>query len=318
MLTQGLGTIRPWNRWAFDVVYRYSNFSSDAAGQVASLLALYPPAQTGVVRVSEGHEAEWGQSINRLDLTASFEPIPALSIRPGVTLSRRRVDTRIDGEVDSRRPSNGRSGRSCPSGIGRARGSAPADHLQLVQRHHVHAHVADSADISRVVVNMEPMKGLSIEAAASRTDAELFATDFVSHTRFGSVMASYAFGDRVSLQGGLDYQSFLGTGIVTFQRGILPIADVPMRDREIDRVWHAGGGYKATNRLGVTVTGNFDQVSGADTILGEPPLYGPESFRTSLEPCITTCLALAGFRSICNARICSRSCCPSITSARAC
>jgi hypothetical protein len=133
-------------------------------------------------------------------------------------------------------------------------------------------------NISRVVVNMEPMKGLSIEAAASRTDAELFATDFVSHTRFGSVMASYAYGDRVSLQGGLDYQSFLGTGVVTFQRGILPIADVPMRDREIDRVWHAGGGYKATNRLGVTVTGNFDQVSGADTILGEPPLYGPESF----------------------------------------
>jgi len=279
VLTQGL-TIRPWNRWAFDVLYRYSSFSSDATGQVASLLALYPPAQTGVVRVSEGHESDWGQSINRLDLTASFEPIPALSIRPGVTLSRRRVDTKIDGEVDAAASDLERaiwpelSIGYRPSPRFSARGSILSSYsdttftrMSPIQR-----------NISRVVVNMEPMKGLSIEAAASRTDAELFATDFVSHTRFGSVMASYAYGDRVSLQGGLDYQSFLGTGVVTFQRGILPIADVPMRDREIDRVWHAGGGFKATNRLGVTVTGNFDQVSGADTILGEPPLYGPESF----------------------------------------
>src|SRR4029434_4979532 len=125
-------------------------------------------------------------------------------------------------------------------------------------------------NISRVVVNMEPVKGLSIEAAASRTDAELFATDFVSHTRFGSVMASYGFGDRVSVQGGLDYQSFRGTGIVTFQRGILPIADVPMRDREIDRVWHAGGGYKATNRLGVTVQGNLHQGERAENMSAAP------------------------------------------------
>jgi hypothetical protein len=51
-----------------------------------------------------------------------------------------------------------------------------------------------------------------------------------------------------------------------------------MRDREVDRVWHAGGSFKATSRLSVAVTGNFDLVSGADTILAEPPLYGPESF----------------------------------------
>jgi hypothetical protein len=279
VLTQGL-TIRPWNRWAFDVVYRYSNFSSDATGQVASLLALYPPAQTGVVRVSEAHESEWGQSINRLDFTASFEPIPALSIRPGVTLSRRRVDTKIDGEVDSAASDLERaiwpelSIGYRPSPRFSARGSILSSYsdttftrMSPIQR-----------NISRVVVNMEPMKGLSIEAAASRTDAELFATDFVSHTRFGSVMASYAFGDQVVAAGRSRLSELPRHG----DRHV-PAGHSAHRRRADARSGNRSrvarrGRYKATNRLGVTVTGNFDQVRGADTILGEPPLYGPESF----------------------------------------
>src|SRR4029453_18240229 len=118
--------------------------------------------------------------------TACGEPIPALSIRPGVTLSRRRVDTKIDGEVDSGVSDLERavwpelSVGYRPTPRVSARGSILSSYsdttftrMSPIQR-----------NISRVVVNMEPVKGLSIEAAASRTDGGLFATVFVTHTAF--------------------------------------------------------------------------------------------------------------------------------------
>jgi hypothetical protein len=84
--------------------------------------------------------------------------------------------------------------------------------------------------------------------------------------------------DRFSITGGLDYQSFLGTGSVTFLRGTPPITNIPMRDREIDRVWQAGVIGRPASRLGITATANFDRTSGFDAIAGDPPLYGLLSF----------------------------------------
>jgi hypothetical protein len=132
--------------------------------------------------------------------------------------------------------------------------------------------------IARVVVHWEPWSALSLEARANRTDNELTEAAFVSHTRVGSVMLAYALGDRFSITGGLDYQSFLGAGNVTFLRGTPPITEVPLRDREIDRVWQGGVIGRPTSRLGITATANFDRTSGVDSIGGEPPLYGPLSF----------------------------------------
>src|SRR5204863_517794 len=62
------------------------------------------------------------------------------------------------------------------------------------------------------------------------------------------------------------------------RRGAPPIADLLMRDRDIDRVWQAGVIGRPAKRLGITATANFDRTSGLDTIAGEPPLYGPLSF----------------------------------------
>jgi hypothetical protein len=107
---------------------------------------------------------------------------------------------------------------------------------------------------------------------------DLLTDGFVSHTRIGSVQASYAFGERFTLTGGLDYQSFLGLGDVSFLRGVTPIADNLMSDREVDRVWQAGAIVKATDRFGFSATANFDRTTGTDTIAGEPPLYGPVTF----------------------------------------
>jgi hypothetical protein len=96
--------------------------------------------------------------------------------------------------------------------------------------------------------------------------------------RTGAVTLAYGLSDRFSVTGGLDYQSFLGTGTVTFLRGTPPITDIPMGDRDVDRVWQLGVVGRPASRLGITATANFDRTSGVDAIAGDPPLYGPLSF----------------------------------------
>lgn len=81
------------------------------------------------------------------------------------------------------------------------------------------------------------------------------------------------------MTGGFDYQSLLAEGNGTFRRGTRPIANVPMSDREVDRVWQAGVILQPAKRFGITVTGNFDRTTGPDTIFGEPALHGPQSPR---------------------------------------
>jgi len=129
-----------------------------------------------------------------------------------------------------------------------------------------------------MVIHFEPLAALSVDARVNRTDSELVEAAFLSHARTGSLTLSYALSDRFSVTGGLDYQSFLGTGEVTFLRGTPPITEVPMRDREIDRVWQAGVISRPVPRLGITATANFDRTSGIDSMAGEPPLYGSLSF----------------------------------------
>jgi hypothetical protein len=65
---------------------------------------------------------------------------------------------------------------------------------------------------------------------------------------------------------------------VSFVRGVSPIGDDAMRDREVDTIWQAGAVVKATSRLGIVATANFMRTTGEDAIAGEPPLYGPVTF----------------------------------------
>ena len=127
-------------------------------------------------------------------------------------------------------------------------------------------------------LRVAPLPGLTIDMSVNCTDADLLTAGFVSHTRIGSVQAAYALGERFTVTGGLDYQSFLGLGNVSFARGVAPIDDDETSDREVDRVWQAGAIVKATDHFGVSGTANFDRTTGTDTIVGEPPLYGPATF----------------------------------------
>ena len=279
VVSQGV-TYRPFNLWTFDVDYRYSRFATEATGQLGSLLALFPPATLTPARTNEDDSLTWRQALHTLDMTAGFTPTPALTITPGVKFSRRDVEMREDDVVN---PATSRRERTIhpevtigyrPVPLFSARGSYKSSYsdasytrLSPIER-----------TAGQAVIHVEPREGLSIDASVNRTNAELLITGFLSHTRVGSLHVSYAFAERFTVLAGLDYQSFLGTGNVTFLRGTAPIENVAMRDREIDRVWQAGATVKVTNQLGLTATGNFDRTTGLDTIAGEPPLYGPMTF----------------------------------------
>ena len=284
---QGL-TYRPFDGWAFDAYYRYSRFASDASGQLGSLLALYPPAiaTTGTtpVAATEADDMTWRVAAHELTLAATFEPNRKLTIRPGVRLSRRDVERRINDVVD---PATSDREKTASPELTVAYRPIP----QVTMRGSITSSYSDGSftrrspvqrDVSRVMVRVEPLPGLAIDASVNRTDADLLTAGFVSHTRIGSVQASYAFGERFTITGGLDYQSFLGLGDVSFLRGVSPVADNLMSDREVDRVWQAGAMVKATDRFGFSATANFDRTTGTDTIAGEPPLYGPVTFPCSL------------------------------------
>lgn len=279
VVEQGL-TWRPGNLWALDVAYRYSRSETDARAQLGSVVARYPVAAAAPTSTTEDVSTTWRSTLHSVVIASTWSPTPALTVRPGFRVSRRDVDARQDGIVE---PGASRRERAIwpeinvgyrPDPRFNARGTYQTSYsdssytrMSPVQR-----------SIGRIVVHVEPLPAFSVEASANRTDSELLDAGFVSHMRTGSVTLAYALSDRFSMTGGLDYQSFLGTGNVTFLRGTPPITEVPMRDREIDRVWQAGIIIRPTSRLGVTTTANFDRTAGVDIITDEPPLYGPLSF----------------------------------------
>jgi hypothetical protein len=279
VMDQGV-SYRLFDRAALDVDYRYSRFDTNATGQLGSFLALFPTATTTPVSTTERDRMAWRQSMHTMDIRTVWTPTTALTITPGIRISRRSVDMRVDDVIE---PATSQRERTFypeltvgyrPGQRFSARGaytSAYSDvsytRLSPVERTAGH-----------LTVHLEPRERFSIDASVNRTDAELVATGFLSRTRLGSLHASYAMGERLTVQGGLDYQTFLGIGSVTFLRGTSPIEDVPMRDREVDRVWQLGVSAIIAKGLGLTATGNFDRTTGLDTIEGEPPLYGPVTF----------------------------------------
>ncbi|MEQ1869971.1 MAG: hypothetical protein ABL961_08095 [Vicinamibacterales bacterium] len=278
VVDQGV-TWRPLNRWAFDARYRYSHTAITSEGAFGSVVSLYPTATNGPTGVSEEVTTDWRNVLHSLELTATWSPVPALTIRPGVRLSQRNVVFSEDGVVEPGATNRERtvwpefSVGYRPNGRFSTRGSyqttysdSPYTRMSPIER-----------SVGRVVLHVEPLAGFSVEASASRVDAEQNDAAFLSHSRSGALTLAYAVSERVSITGGFDYQSLLATGNGTFIRGTLPITNLPMSDREIDRVWQAGVVLQPVKHFGITATGNFDRTTGLDTIFGEPALYGPQS-----------------------------------------
>lgn len=271
---------RPADKWAFDASYRYSRSRTTADATLGSVVALYPTGTGAPTTSNEDVLSNWHNDLQQLDLSTTWSPTTALTVRPGIRLVQRDVQASEDGVIEPGATNRERAAWPQitvgyrPSSRFSTRGSyqtaysdSPYTRMSAVQR-----------SIGRVVIHAEPLPALTVEASANRTDAEWNSAGFLSHTRTGSVTLAYALGERFTINGGLDYQSFLGLGSGTFLRGTLPIADLTLHDREIDRVWQAGATIKPTSRLGITASGNFVRTTGSDTIFGEPALYGNQSF----------------------------------------
>lgn len=279
VVDQGV-TWRPRRQWAFHVNYRYSHSTTVAQAELHSVVAKYPGVTAIPTSTTEDVVTTWRRTLHSVAVASTWSPTPALIVRPGFRLSRRNVEAREDGLVEPGASDRERTIRPeisvgyQPNPQFSARGT-----FQTLDTDSSYTRMSPTeGSTGRIVVHFEPLPAFTIEAHANRTDSELVEAAFVSHTRTGSLTLSYAVSDRFSITGGLDYQSFLATGNVTFLRGAPPITEVPMRDREIDRVWQAGVTGRPVSRLGITATANFDRTLGFDTIAGEPPLYGPLSF----------------------------------------
>jgi hypothetical protein len=279
VMGQGV-TWRPLAHWAFDADYRYLRSASDAEAQFGSTVALYPVPGAPPTLTSQITHTAWVSLVDSLDLSATWAPVAALTIRPGVRLSRRDVEMREDDVI---RPEvSNHEGLFWPEiEVGYhpvSQFSARGAYETTYSDDPFTRMSPDQRSTGRLTIHAEPAPALTIEASATKTDAELADASFTQTLRTGSLAVAYAVNQRFSITGGLDYQSFLGTGSVTFLRGTPPITDVAMRDREVDRVWQGGVIVHPVSRFGVTASANFDRTSGLDTIAGEAPLYGPLSF----------------------------------------
>ena len=273
-------TYRLTDQWTLEGDYRYSRFTMDARGDLAAVLGTYPTGTPGPLATSEHDEQSWKQTSQWVGVLLMFEPSPALTLRPGIRFLHRDIERRIDGVLDSGTSQKNHTvwpeivAAYRPNAEFSARGSysvANSDtsytRLSPVDR-----------SIGHLVIRYEPVERFAVEATADKTDAELPAAAFVSHTRLASLQASYKIDDRLTAVGGIDYQSFLGLGNVSFLRGEAPLAEDELRDRERDRIWSVGAVVDVTQRLDITASANFLRATGTDAIAGEPPLYGPLTF----------------------------------------
>jgi hypothetical protein len=278
ILGQGF-TYRRSVHWGVDVDYRYSRMDSESTGDLVSVLSNYAGAAAPVT-TRESDDLSWRQTLHTIRAALLWQPVPGLTLRPGVRFSQRDVVMKEDGIVNA--PTTRDDNTTTPEISVGYRPSRWLD-LRAVVRHvsndSPYTRMSPSdRDIARVIATVEPVEGLTITAAADRNTAKLTTASFESRIRGGSVHAAYAFDERVTAFGSFDYRNLLALGDTTFLRGTAPITDVVMRDREIDYIWQGGATVRVLPRLEVTATGIYDRTSGTDSITGEPPLYGPVSF----------------------------------------
>ena len=87
-------------------------------------------------------------------------------------------------------------------------------------------------------------------------------------------MLNYALDERFSAFAGMTYDSYFAQGDIVYARGAAPLTST-IRDQEIHRIWQAGIEAKPLRYLGFRVSANYDRLTGAGEIFGEPPAYGP-------------------------------------------
>jgi hypothetical protein len=221
-------------------------------------------------------EYAWRLGMHQVDLNMEFIPTRSFIFRPGIRYLKRDIKVLEDGVLD---PARTRQIKSVwpnfsvyyqPSKMFSVRGD-----FQSITNGASYTRISPHTDLGwRFVVRFKPTDKLAIEDNLVIRDRKFQDTDFRSTVRLNAITVTYAVHDRFSIFGGLSYDSFFAQASVTFLRGTAPLT-AAWRDQTVSRVWQAGLAVKPARNFGINFTGNFLRTTGAGTISGEPPYFGP-------------------------------------------
>jgi len=268
VVDQGMSLkITDW--WNLHADYRYSRFTVDSMADFQS--------QTDPTTAASGEvENQWRLGMHQVDLNMEFIPTRSLIFRPGIRYLKRDIEMLEDGEVDPVRTKQIKSVWPNvsvyyqPSKMFSVRGD-----FQSITNGASYTRISPHTDLgSRFVFRFKPTDRLSFEDNLVVRSRKFLDTDFRNSVRLNAITVTYAFTDRFSVFGGLSYDSFFAQASVTFVRGTAPLT-AAWRDQTVNRVWQAGLAVKPTRNFGINFTGNFVRTTGAGTIRGEPPYFGP-------------------------------------------
>ena len=259
--------IRPW--WDIDVDYRYSRFTSNADSNQQSLF-------NGVTLSTGSENVVWRDGFSELQVGMSFRPFATLLIHPGIRLLKSDIETLENGIADQ--PRTRRTKTAQPeldfSYQPWRTLSVRGDFHHSTSGASYTAITPHTQTAGRFVVRYQPIARLSVEDSLKVSNSSLIDANFKNNVRSNSTMVNYAWNDRLSVFGGMTYDSYFAMGDIVYARGPAPLNNV-LRNQEINRIWQAGVDVKPTRRTGVQVAGNYDRTTGAGQISGEPPAYGP-------------------------------------------
>jgi hypothetical protein len=266
-LNQGLTwLVRNW--WAVNADYRYSRYTSDTGLNIQSLF-------NGASNFGTS-DTTWRSNLHDLSVNMVFTPRPGLVLSPGVRLSWFDIESSENGVVDEARTLKTNhvqpeirfgykpwSRLSFKGGVNS--GITDRSYTAISPHTRVAGHL---------VTRFELLPNLSIEDTLRVVTAELIDSNYENRIRSNTVMLNYALDERFSAFAGMTYDSYFAQGDIVYARGAAPLTS-KIRDQEIHRIWQAGIEAKPLRYLGFRVSANYDRLTGAGEILGEPPAYGP-------------------------------------------
>ncbi len=258
--------INDW--WNLHGDYRYSRFTLNA-------LADFHSTANGTAAEGEAL-TDWRLGMHLLDVSMEFTPTRSLILRPRISYMKRDIEALEDGVADPTRTMRvktvwpGFSVFYKPSRMFSVRGD-----FQSITNGASYTRISAHTDVgSRFVFRFQPTKKLSVEDNLVLRNRKFIDTDFQNNFRVNALNVSYALNDNFSIYGGLSYDSFFATASVAFLRGTPPLT-ATWRDQTINRVVQGGLAFRPLHSLGFNFSGNFVRTTGAGTISGEPPYFGP-------------------------------------------
>jgi len=261
--------IRSWWNLHFD--YRLTHSSTASSGDLKVIADSVP--SSGEV----GYD--WSLRTHQAELNLEFIPASSLTVRTGLRFLRRDVEEKEAGvaeryataTINTVTPTLNVYYR--PSGKLTLRGdiSSSTDGTSYTR-------ISPHTDVrSRLSARLQPFDKVWVETSLTVRNRHYETSGFQNNIRISSTNVTYQPIEKLSLFGGLAYDSYFATSDVTFLRGTPPL-NVSWRDQSISRTWSGGFSTKLTPHLSLDFSGNFVRATGRGEISGELPNYGPIKF----------------------------------------